>query len=41
MDYIIEKLKPKRVDKKVFERGFIEDNQKKTVDLIREGVIKI
>ena len=41
MDYIIEKLKPQRVDKKVFERGFIEDNQKKTIDLIREGAIKI
>jgi len=41
MDYIIEKLKPKRVDKKVFERGLIEENQKKTVDLIREGAIKV
>lgn len=41
MDYIIEKLKPKRVDKKVFERGIVEDNQKKTIDLIREGVIKL
>jgi len=38
MDYIVEKLKPARVDKKVFERGLLEEGQKKTTELLKETV---
>jgi len=34
MNFIIDKLKPKRVDKKVFERGIVEGNQKKLSTLL-------
>ena len=39
MNYIIEKLKPTRVDKQVFERGLLEEGQKKTTELLKETAI--
>ena len=39
MNYIIQKLKPTRVDKKVFERGLLEEGQKKTTELLKESAI--
>jgi len=35
MNYIIEKLNPSRVDKKVFERGLLEEGQKKTTEILK------
>jgi S-adenosylmethionine decarboxylase len=39
MDYIIQKLKPTRVDKKVFERGILEEGQKKTTELLNKAAL--
>ncbi len=39
MNFIIDKLKPTRVDKKVFERGLLEEGQKKTTELLKENVL--
>jgi S-adenosylmethionine decarboxylase len=36
MNFIIDKLNPSRVDKKVFERGLLEEGQKKTTELLKE-----
>jgi S-adenosylmethionine decarboxylase len=38
MNYIIEKLNPSRVDKKVFERGLLEEHQKKTTEILKASV---
>jgi len=35
MNYIIDQLKPSRVDKKVFERGLLEEGQKKTTEILK------
>jgi len=39
MDYIIQKLQPTRVDKKVFERGILEEGQKKTTELLNKAAL--
>jgi len=38
MNFIIEKLNPSRVDKKVFERGLLEEGQKKTTEILKASV---
>jgi len=40
MNFIIDKLKPARVDKKVFERGLLEEGQKKTTELLKESALQ-
>ena len=40
MNFIIDKLKPTRVDKKVFERGLLEEGQKKTTELLKESALQ-
>ena len=39
MDYIIQKLQPTRVDKKVFERGILEEGQKKTTEILNKAIL--
>ena len=39
MNFIIDKLKPSRVDKKVFDRGLLEEGQKKTTELLKEKAL--